>query len=310
MIEMMLWLLLASLLPMEAGEFLAYFGVLERTFGKEFDRWVILQEELRLKHAVEMLPGRKIPNTLKQWLYKNGHLYGSNPYLFEEVIKHWEDLSLEQQKQIADASFLRPKHIELLISHGQYVKGLKGKTLVSRLDQVKRWSKSLRTIEPFPIDKQWEVKGFIGKFVPRTDWSRLFAGEYTGCCQKPDDAGSAAAWYAQEAFNASVFALYKEGRMVAQAFVWHPKLSKTKYDTTKICLDSVEVVNDNQEYGDKLIDCMLLAFKDLDIEEATIGISRSNVSKVYRTRYPRAKRPLNIPNDLGYSDAYKQVDLL
>lgn len=345
MLESTFWLLLASIIPswvMAAEQELTtrwasrgytgtlqdirYLGILEGSFGKESEKWLNTVKEVTLHDAVFFLPGRKMPNDLKGWLWKNGHLLTSKPQLIHAVVGQWSELSEAGRKQIADASQLSANHIGLLVSYGQQVAGLKGKKLATALDALApseaypelgvfgrmletaygsncaeaeawhaRWEASLQIpeSEAFPINGTLYSEGAYSlKFVPRNNPHRLFAGVLTNCCQHPSGEGEDAAWYAQEAPNGGLLALYKEHQMVAMSFVWHPL-----GDPRKVCLDNVEALS--REMGDKLLSLLGRTVRFLEWDKVVVGGAYNDFS----LDLPRAKNHLQIPDDLGYSDA-------
>lgn len=59
--------------------------------------------------------------------------------------------------------------------------------------------------------------------LPHDDIMQLMAGLATDCCQHLSGAGSTCAVMAYASPNAAIWAVYKENRIVAQAFVWRSK---------------------------------------------------------------------------------------
>lgn len=352
MLEFLFWLLLAVIIPswvVEAEAYLSrfvargytgsvqdieYLGVLERTFGKESEKWLALTQEVSLHDAVFFLPGRKVANDLKQWLFKNGHLLGSKPALIRMTVQLWEQLTVEQRKQIADASQLSANHIELLVRYGEQVAGLKGKKLVAALDKLTpsalypkmgefgrvaekayggsvplrtvakwycRWLQSLSVPESplFPVGELVRQGKYSLRFVPRANPERLFAGSLTNCCQHPNGEGTAAAWYAQKEPNGGLLALYKDGQMIAQSFMWCVKGAAT----SRAVLDNVEALS--TEAGDKL----LLLWAQTAVARTynwSLGQENNDVSKQLIERcFEDEEYPIIPPRRLNYSDAFE-----
>ena len=62
--------------------------------------------------------------------------------------------------------------------------------------------------------------GIRAYFLPREDTRGLFLGEYTNCCQHPDGAGEACAWYGQEKPNSGFLVFENNSGIIAQSWTW------------------------------------------------------------------------------------------
>jgi len=90
---------------------------------------------------------------------------------------------------------------------------------------------------PLPEWAQQEpikIKNYVGRFLPRDDPRGVFLGQYTGCCQHPENAGFGAAFDGLLSPKACFFVIEDaKNKIHIQAYVWEDR-------DGNICFDSFE----------------------------------------------------------------------
>jgi hypothetical protein len=100
--------------------------------------------------------------------------------------------------------------------------------------------------------------GIRAYFLPREDTRGLFLGEYTNCCQHPDGAGEACAWYGQEKPNSGFLVFEDNSGIVAQSWTWINK-------SGDLCFDNCEALGLEQREPTVILLYEEIAQKILDM---------------------------------------------
>lgn len=111
--------------------------------------------------------------------------------------------------------------------------------------------------------------GIRAYFLPREDTRGLFLGEYTNCCQHPDGAGEACAWYGQEKPNSGFLVFEDNSGIIAQSWTWINK-------SGDLCFDNCEALGLGQREPTVILLYEEIAQKILDmhfVKGVNIGVN-------------------------------------
>lgn len=135
----------------------------------------------------------------------------------------------------------------------------------------RRWMKELENLSlqtvPAPGGVLGVAHGDMRLFqMVKDDPRAVFAGFYTSCCQHPFGEGKECAWHAHHSPNGAIWAIERNGRIIAQSWVWREK--------DVLVLDNVECgpVQENKE--------MLVAISEIIEKAADEALNRLGVQHV------------------------------
>ncbi len=118
----------------------------------------------------------------------------------------------------------------------RYIKYSSAKKLTTH---YRRWQrKRLRAADRLvPEVPPYEANGCRTVLLRDGEADALYAGALVGCCQHPDGLAASCAWHAVANPQGAILATYRNGRMVAQSWIW------TDAARQIIVVDSVEAVD-------------------------------------------------------------------
>jgi hypothetical protein len=153
---------------------------------------------------------------------------------------------------------------------------------------------------PFPLNLAWEDGGLSGRFLKRSDPRGLYLGHHTNCCQHPNNAGSACAWYGQEKPNSGFFVVEDGSRnIVAQSWAWVA-------DNGGLCFDNIEAKGLGGNEG-AVANIYNKAAADLSKQFHTITLGAHSDLNTKRWTPAKLHHLQMPPNFHGYHDSSKQV---
>lgn len=224
----------------------------------------------------------------------------------EMVSKRWSDVPAElrqQPLQEIKEHLLANKFSNVVDKPFATEAGQWGMSPTTYKDRETRYRASLAVPVPFDLEARWTVGNLTGRFLPRNDTRGLFVGNHTNCCQHPDGAAAASAWYSQESPRSGVFVVEnKAGEIIAESWAWIS-------DNRGLAFDNVEA----KGIGKRSDDVKALyekAAKDLSKEfyRVTLGTGHSDLDTAGWTA--AGDKSLKLPSDYsGYTDATNQVIL-
>jgi len=269
---------------------------------------------------------------LKEYLlsYKSADLK-----LLRKAVKNWPYLTAEERRlapnKLADAVYR--KAVEALATSGaSTAPGLMqeaieaGVPVKKYLDIERRWLKGLHVQAKYgnPEGDIPFVEASEGPYrmyrLKKSDPRDIFLGEHTDCCQHPGGEGDDAAWYGHEEENAAFFVVEdtRDGKILAQSFVWSPNDVTDEGEDFGIVFDSLEVAlgyrdgqkkeeqkPDAQKVRDiikRLYDSVAQQLADYFSEPTAVNMGEYEKLDVGEDLWPAAGA-IPEPDDLEYTDA-------
>jgi RNA-directed DNA polymerase len=145
--------------------------------------------------------------------------------------------------------------------------------------------------ETIPRGVVYEEGGYRGEMLLRENPEALWAGKLVNCCQYPGGGAGSSAWHAVTSNKGAIFAVYYNGGMIAQSWVWRKK--------DVLVFDNVEAISS----GYAILPDIYAAAADwlidkLGIREIRVG----NHNDIPVSQWPKADRVIEPPKKC-YSDA-------
>lgn len=121
-----------------------------------------------------------------------------------------------------------------------------------------------------------------GEYVLRqldaNDPLQTVAGAITNCCQHLNSAASDCAEKAYTNENCAIWSVFKENKMISQAFVWRP------VDRDVLIIDSIESLIESKTIVDLYIQAAHNIVNNSDIKKVYLGVNHSGIGKIYTSQ--------------------------
>jgi len=223
--------------------------------------------EYVVAEAAYMEPFKSDPNSLVNILrYQNlMKFFGDNPpksmdfayevskwYTVEDeddeeddrVIETEDDDSAPDIEELTDAKYRRLEEMYLL----------------SQQIPLPKWAQ----INPVKVGK------YIGRFLPREDARPMFLGQYTGCCQHPENAAYGAAFDAVLSPKACTFVIEDTFKKIhLQSYVWEDR-------DGNVCFDSFETGSRDFFYSEQRKSMAAQIIRELTSQMGNIKVTGGN----------------------------------
>lgn len=162
------------------------------------------------------------------------------------------------------------------------------------------------------INKKWEGCPHVlicdGQYVlekvASNSYQNLTAGRETHCCQHLGGAARSCAISAWEQGDCAIYAVYKNGAMVAQSFAWRNTSGK------KLVFDSVECLGDNSTVVSLFVKAAQQIVGRLGIEKVCVGDSNYGITVAVASAGGKMVAKPTPAFNLGYSDVRNHVTIL
>ena len=278
-------------------------------FGKRWQEWLNKQASLdRSGHdACYWLP-KETPSRLKgleHTLFRNGTRDIGE---MEIVAKNWPGL-LEEERQLPWREMLAVCRTRKYV--GQRHEGFAleaahwgvAASKYSAIEQIYLDAQSVP--EPFDSAQRWEVGGYVGRFLPRSDVRVGFFGNYTNCCQHFEGLGNSCAVSSVADIFAQLFVVERDDEILAGSWVWQTQHGGFR----SVCFDNVEAKGLSQRQHVVVADIYQEVAQSLCAEgcrKVTIG---TNLSNLDLGRWETTE-PLPLPKGYvagDYTDSEEQV---
>ena len=300
---------------------------LSQVFGKTFPDYLRkTKEHINTHDAVYWLPTNLTPkknSSLAAFLHKNiiysdtnGKKLLRNLEELEVIAKNWEGLKPEEENQTfrgvlnicRSRKYDNQKSLEFA---GEAAKWGVDSSKYQRYENIYLAGKNVP--EPFDRNIVFEVNGLKGRFLPRDDVRAGFFGNYTGCCQHFDGAGSACAISSiKDPFSQCFVIENSRGEIVAGSWVWENKVPfKNDKDEVKTyrtaTFDNIEAKQSYSDHDSDFAEIYMQVGQYLshkNYRKVTIGKGGSDISL---SKFPSTDA-ISLPKGYtDYSDANSQV---